>query len=219
MAWNTIDNYNPNGKPLYMVVSRGKAMAYTDQTKYLPSLPFKLPRPGEIEYAGSPTWIKVKNGYLVGYDHGEWGGSLHWFSFDGKAHYKISGSQVQTFVKRKQQIYALTDGSHQGIPMGRIGRLDLKNGTWTIEPYLRTNTISHSITASGKELYIIAHQGIFRINDKNILDTILTKPMWERTYIYNTSLIKKGNQLYMGMWEGVYRYNLKTGKQDWFSIK
>jgi hypothetical protein len=205
LEWNTINNYNIKGKAYYLVLEHNRAYAYADQDKYLPPLPFKLPQPRDFNFEGSPTWKKVSNGYLVGYDNGEWGGSLYWFSSDGKENYKISGDQVQSFVLRNKELLALTDGSHQGMPLGRLSKLFIKNGKWTTESYLRLNTILHSITAHGNDLFIVAHQGILRIDAQDSIHHLLNKPIWGSTSIYNTSVILSKNQLYMGMWEGVYR--------------
>lgn len=219
MEWNNIINYNPQGKAYYLVSEKNKAYAYADRGKYLPALPFQLPQPQDFAFDGSPTWYKVGNGFLVGYNNGEWGGGLYWFSSDGKENYKISGEQVQSFVLRNKELLVLTDGSHQGMPLGRLAKLIFREGKWIIEPYLMLKTSSHSITVKGNELFVVAYQGILKIDAKDSIHHVLDKPVWGLTGIYNTSVVLSGNKLYMGMWEGVYRYDLKSGKQDWFSLK
>ena len=76
-------------------------------------LPFKIEQPGLIDV------IQVNDGYLVGFNRGEWGGSLYWYSKNGKKSIKIGGSVFSTspiqFIKRDNQIYAITGLSHLSI--------------------------------------------------------------------------------------------------------
>lgn len=45
LTWNIVGNYNPNGKPYYVVSLHNKAYAYADKNKFLKQLPFELPKP------------------------------------------------------------------------------------------------------------------------------------------------------------------------------
>lgn len=219
LNWNVLPYYNFKVVTFYVISENNKAYAYADKSKYLPQLPFKLPKPGHFDYDGMPTWQKVEDGYLVGYDNGEWGGSLFWFSPDGSENYKISADQVQQFVVRNKELLAITEGSNQGIPIGRLIKLVLAKGKWISESYLKLNTISHSITVAGNDLYVMAHKSILKIDEQKNVHVLLDKPIWGSTTILNTSVIICENVLYSGMREGVYKYNLKSGKQEWLSLE
>jgi len=219
LNWNVLPYYNFKGIPYYIILENDKAYACADKSKYLPQLPFKLPKPGPFDYDGMPAWQKVENGYLVGYNNGEWGGSLFWFSPDGSENYKISRDQVQQFVVRNNELLAIAEGSHQGMPFGMLNKLVLAKGKWISEPYLKLNTISHSITVSDDDLYVVAHKSILKIDKQKNIHVLLDKPIWGSTTIFNTSVIICKNVLYCGMWEGVYKYDLKSGKQEWLSLE
>jgi hypothetical protein len=90
------DNYSPG-----MVVYRdnGKIKAEREVYRDVDDLPFKiipLSNNSELDqFSGTRKVLKVADGYLVGYNRGEFGGSLFWFSADGKKYYITSNINLQ----------------------------------------------------------------------------------------------------------------------------
>jgi hypothetical protein len=72
---------------------------------------------------------KVADGWLVGFDAGEWGGSLWWFSEDGKAHKKLADENVVGFAKTSE-LLALTGLAHLGIDQEKVLRIRQSGGDW-----------------------------------------------------------------------------------------
>ncbi len=76
-------------------------------------------------------FVEVANGFLVGYNKGEWGGKLYWFSRDGKSRYRISDHQVTGFVRHGGDLFAFEGLSHMGPGRGSMIKLKEHGGKWT----------------------------------------------------------------------------------------
>jgi hypothetical protein len=76
-------------------------------------------------------FIEVGDGFLVGYNQGEWGGGIFWFSRDGKNHYEVSRcAQVTDFIRHGADVFALEGLSHLGISNGTFLQFEKENGKW-----------------------------------------------------------------------------------------
>ena len=84
-------------------------------------------------YADFPrTSIAVADGTLVGYNRGEWGGAVWWFSADRTTHRAVSDDQVQAFFARAGITYALEGLDHLGLRRGALVRFGRSaTGEWT----------------------------------------------------------------------------------------
>ena len=70
--------------------------------------------------AGLIDVVKVQDGYLIGFNRGEWGGELYWFSKNGKRRYEISGHQIVKFIERDNKIYAIAGLAHLTMSKGSV---------------------------------------------------------------------------------------------------
>ncbi len=81
------------GSSDWRIYSEGKEIFATDDRYFISEkLPFELNK--ECSLGGRQTILKVNDGYLVGFDRGEWGGGLFWYDAKGSNCYKISSEQV-----------------------------------------------------------------------------------------------------------------------------
>ncbi|MFZ6643936.1 hypothetical protein ACO0LL_29695 [Undibacterium sp. TC4M20W] len=62
--------------------------------------------------------MEVDDGWLVGFNRGEFGASLYWFSKDRKEHYKISNHHIIDFIKKVDGLYAIEGLAHRGSSEG-----------------------------------------------------------------------------------------------------
>jgi HEAT repeat protein len=84
--------------------------------------------------------LKVDDGWLVGFNRGEFGASLWWYSADGKDKVHIGRDQVSLFMQLGDSIYALEGLAHLGGNNGSICRLARdKDGKWASEPFVILN--------------------------------------------------------------------------------
>jgi len=87
---------------------------------------------------GSRVFARVTDGYLVGFDVGEFGGSVWWFSPDGQKHYEVVSTGG---VGRNPVAFAVLDGrvilvsglEHLSSSEGSISHIHkTKSGKWEV---------------------------------------------------------------------------------------
>lgn len=205
-------------------------------------LPFKFEERGLIDV------LPVKDGYLVGFDRGEWGGSLYWYSKNGKKSIEIAGSVFSAspvqFIKRDNQIYAITGSSHLSLSFGNIIKIEKKQNQWTIEEYKRLPDDPCAIQLDSKNnMLVFTSSGLYSIDKDAHLDTLAIKlrrpiipsigiempndtlrltykpieihPNWIWGAFYPTSMVIQNDVVYVGMRGGVYKFDLTTKKEEW----
>jgi hypothetical protein len=83
------------------------------------------------------SWVSVEDGYLVGFDHGEWGGSTWWFSSGGGSDYRVSesgtgrGNPVALF-RVGDEVQQVSGLSHLGARWGSIQHIRRHDGKWRV---------------------------------------------------------------------------------------
>ena len=68
--------------------------------------------PEAENFHSAAATLKVSDGWLIGFNRGEWGGALYWFSSDGTAKYKISKNPVVDFVQTNGRKLAIVEGGY-----------------------------------------------------------------------------------------------------------
>ena len=81
------------------------------------------------------TWypgdgILVSDGFIFGFDKGEFGGGLHWFSPDGKRHTKISDDNTPLVYRTSKGVFAVQALSHMMFWYGRLVHLERSGMEW-----------------------------------------------------------------------------------------
>jgi|RhiMethySRZTD1v2_1073278.scaffolds.fasta_scaffold21150_3 hypothetical protein len=91
------------------------------------SLPFKIqPKNAAGGLAGDRHVKRVSDGWLVGFDAGEFGGALWWFSIDGLKRKKLADENVVGFADSSLGVLVLVGLAHMGSDRGRV--LQVKEG-------------------------------------------------------------------------------------------
>src|SRR6185437_10770643 len=122
---DTLRKYNYSNTDWAVTLKNGSVFVsnYNERTQEdLSKLPIKV-NPTENEkkdIRGKVSFLKVNDGYLVGFYAGEWGGSLFWFSTDGKKHYKVSDDEIVQFITRSGKNYAIQGLAHLSMSEGSI---------------------------------------------------------------------------------------------------
>jgi hypothetical protein len=252
--WNTYSipekfmGYN-NEKNNWIVYLDKNEIRVTDDFSYTykqnlsnKKLPFKIDQPGLIDV------IQVNDGYLVGFNRGEWGGSLCWYSKNGKKNIKIGGSVFSSspiqFIKRDNQIYAITGLSHMSMSYGDIIKIEKKQKQWIVEEYVKLPDDPHVIQLDRRNnMLVFTSSGLYSIDKEGHLDTLAIKlirpitpsieialpndtlkiklkpieryPKWVWGFLYPTSMVIQNDMVYVGMRGGVYKFDLTTKKEEW----
>ncbi len=181
-------------------------------------LPFKIASSPTFsifdEFSGTRSVLKVSDGYLVGFDRGEFGGSLFWFSTDGKKHYKITNLNLQQFILRNGEVYAIQGLAHMGTNQGSIVKLTKKK-KWLSTEYVRLPAAPRAVILDKqKNFLIICSSSLLNVDGKGKVSTLITNDSW-LYYLYPNSILLDDELVYLGMRAGVLRYNLSSGEQEW----
>jgi len=184
-------------------------------------LPFKLEQSNGNIIGITPPFaevrdvVEVDDGYLAGFNGGEWGGELHWFSKNGKERYKISGHQIAQFIKRDNKVYAIEGLSHLGMSRGSIIEIEKKHGKWAAKEFLKLPAAPNAVQLDSKDNFIVVTSSSLLSVDKNVkINTLIKNGMWN-IYLYPSSMVIQNDVVYIGMRKGVYKFDLTTKKDEW----
>lgn len=98
-------------------------------------LPFTIPK--RPIFNGSRSVLKTDDGFLVGFDAGEWGGGLWWFSGNGADSYNISGENIIKLVDIDGTPIAIVGLAHLILNYGAVeelARYPKAKAEWFIRP-------------------------------------------------------------------------------------
>ncbi|WP_158828777.1 hypothetical protein [Mucilaginibacter lacusdianchii] len=184
----------------------------------------KQPLPFEIniannddawQFGGDRAVTAVNNGYLVGFNRGEWGGHLYWFSKDGKQHYKISDHQVVQFIQNGGNLYAIEGLVHGGSSEGSMIIINQEKDKWRAQTFVKLPYAPVAAAVNRHQNFIIAtSSSLVQVNQQAKVRTLAVNRLLRYMPPAN-SLVIKGDEVYVGMVKGVFRYDLQAGKQEW----
>lgn len=181
-----------------------------------PVLPFELlpktPRESS-DFRGQISMVSVADGYLLGFDRGEFDGGLYWFSKNGKLRYRISDDQVVQFLTKGKKLYAIEGLAHGGMSEGSIIEIKLLSQRWQSNKYLTLPSAPRGLDADSQNNFVVVcSDNLLRISSKKKIDTLVDRRTWKK--FSPTSLVIKGNDAYVGMYKCVYKYSLTTKEQE-----
>lgn len=188
----------------------------SDSAQY--KLPFKFNPTGfkqEMNMSGSKSVIEVSDGYLVGFDHGEFGGGLYWFSKNGSQTYQISDFHVKQFSKAKDKIYAIAGIEHMGSDMGNLMSISLLNDKWMVNNSVKLPNDPKAIGIdSADNIVIVTSSAVLSVGKMDKIIVLNTYPKW-KPIIFQSVLIIKNNIAYIGMDQGIYKLDLISRTAEW----
>jgi hypothetical protein len=122
-----------------------------------PTLPFRL----DIEEVPLLTpsrrvAAQVADGWLVGYDTGEWGGAVWWFSADGSTRRQVSDHRVHQFVQSPDGLFAVEGLNHLGLDRGHVLRLVMREGSWQAEEFAKLPGNGYAMATDADGSLIVA---------------------------------------------------------------
>ena len=138
------------------------------------SLPFKVNY--APDRAGFRSVMTVKNGYLVGFDAGEFGGSLWWFSKTGQQSQRLSAStmagpggpfQAENVIgidTLRGEIFVFMGLDHLGGRSGRVFRAVERAGTWRLELVGLLDSAPRAWSENGDGIVAVTSGGLWRIS-------------------------------------------------------
>jgi hypothetical protein len=199
----------------------GQVIAQNKIAKFpsVDSLPFKIyfDTSKAFSWRGFRTVKKVDNGYLVGFNKGEFGGSLHWFSESGDSTYQISRGNVDYIFEYKKKIYMVSGLFHMGKDRGGINEMKFGDGKWKADQGIELPSKSDIIMAYKDRILIITTKTILFFDGTSNFDFVKNDGFWD--VLYPQSALVLNDELFVGMRGGVYKINLITKKEEWLMPK
>jgi hypothetical protein len=154
----------------------------------------------------------VDDGWLIGFNQGEFGAALYWFSKDGAKSYKISDHQLEEFFEIGGQVYAIEGLIHRSYNRGSFIRIhrSTANGRWVVSTVLEFPSAPYAgVLGKNGTLYVVLSDGIFVVESAHKLVMVMPEEVWGGLYPNSAILSPDGSNLYIGMRQFVGKYDLK----------
>lgn len=206
----------------YVRVREGRLIVSDRPEEEADTLPFKIkpiPRRGETELAGRRHVLVVEDGYLVGFDAGEFGGSAWWFSGKGDRWQKLTlraGSyfpeNVHAFAVLGKDVLAFEGLTHMFTNHGRIVRLHHgSDGDWHASLFANLSACPRAVLQLSERTWLFATTtGVFTI-DAEARARALWEPRGVHLYYPNSLVRDEAGTVYMGMRSFVVRMAPQSG--------
>lgn len=165
---------------------------------------------------GRKTTLKVDDGWLIGFNLGEWGGGLWWFNNKGSEHYEICYGNIQNFFVRDDKILVIEGLAHLSMSSGTIFEVYKKDGKWESKDFVNLPGAPYSsIQNSNGDLIIVTAESLIKVETNGKIESLIEEGFWHY-YLHPTSSIILRDTLYIGMTGGVFKVDLNNpSKQQW----
>jgi hypothetical protein len=204
-------------------------IAHRDLAKTRIALPFEPPLATEESNTSlrTPSVVQaVPGGYLVGYDRGEFGGGLYWFSTDGRKHTRLSPpagahsdwfpENVHAIAEYQGTFFVFQGLSHMGLRLGRVLKVRPSEKGWRVAVFLALDATPEVVLQEQPGAWLMAStDGVSRITTNGTV-----KRLWGRsevlvgTYPNSIARIADGN-VYVGMRAWVLRLTWAQAEARW----
>lgn len=170
-AWQRTDLWSVSLAEGALVVDPRPSGVTTDP------LPF---RPGtDRDRAGHRRVLEVSDGWMVGFDAGEYGGGLWWFSRDGNRSMRIAlpestpvrkddpfrAENVRGFVSFEGEILVFMGLDHLLGKSGHVFRLARTAGEWGLLPIAAFDASPSAWTVETGQIFVVTQGGLWTIGE------------------------------------------------------
>src|SRR5262249_33153839 len=150
-----------------------------------------------------------------GFNKGEFGGALYWFSRDGKQNYKVSEHQVVDFFSLTNGLHAIEGLNHLSTSRGSLIRIarPQPQAHWqaSVVAELPFAPCAVSMRRNGSMLITLSDSLVSVSRDYRI-NTIVEEALWGGLYPNSSILSRDEKKLYIGMRQFVGELDLSTRK-------
>ncbi len=161
------------------------------------------------QLAGYSDAMEVSGGYLVGINHGEFGGRLLFVSTDGAEVYDVAGTSsrfamslnIRRFFRLGGRLFAIEGLSHLGLDRGQILEIT-KGDKWIFKTLISLDSAPVYVSVYGKNRLILTNTAVYLLDLGGTVEKILTAPFYWGL-LYPTSLKVVDNALYIPMRGGI----------------
>jgi hypothetical protein len=169
---------------------------------------------------GNLSSLRVQNGWLLGFDGGEYGGGLWFANLDGKTQ-KLSGESVgenvHGFIETSQGVLVFVGLAHPGFDSGKVLVLPyVVNSKTDVKILTELDGAPRTFTKLSPDAVLVATtQGISRITSSGVKATLLYRSFGG---LYPNSVVSTPDgTIYAGMWLFVVRLARRPGgyREEW----
>lgn len=109
--------------------------------------------------------LQTKDGWFVGFDYGEWGGSLWWFSLDGNTQKKLTDDNVHDLIETKSGITAIVGLCHLDCAKGKVLRVEKVRDEWECQVILDMKSAPKAWLTENEDTFLVVTQKtVFRVH-------------------------------------------------------
>src|SRR4029434_10906392 len=183
MPWNYPATYGSHEWRVFTDGGRTCAQLTTAKTKGRKERPKFTAKVGQ--FRGASTFAPVDDGWLIGFNQGEFGAALYWFSRDGKSNYKISDHQVVDFFFLSDGLYAIEGLAHLSMSKGSIIHIVRPKAgeRWQAILVTRLPFAPYAISVlSGDTMLITLSDSLVSVGKDHKIHTILPDAPWGGLY-------------------------------------
>ncbi len=155
----------------------------------------------------------VEDGWLVGFNFGEFGGELCWLSEDGLDCYRISEDQIVDFVPDGDEVVAIEGLAHLGLDEGSVIRIAWSedNARWIVRRAIPLPGAPYAVSPQpGGDLVITLSDRLCLLRSSGDLVRLLDGAEWSDLYANSSILDPAERKLYIGMRQFVVEVDLAT---------
>lgn len=119
--------------------------------------------------------VQVRDGFLAGYDGGEWGGALYWMSKDGATSTALGQDNVHGVVAiGDDEAIALEGLAHMGINEGAVRWLARTPAGWSTRTIDKLDGQPQALAVAPDAVYTITLDSLYRIKRDHTIDKVQT---------------------------------------------
>ncbi len=201
---NDLDRANHSLCQWQLSLRNGRALVTLDRNymnnsgEDTSNLPFKIEK--RRPFFGQQITAKVADGWLVGFNAGEFGASLWWFSPDGHRRYEVSKDQVVEFLHTPTGLVAVQGLAHLTLSYGSMIRLTrTAQGCWrsAVMAPLGDAPETAALDADGW-IVVMGASKLMRVSPSGQVQVLRSNTSWG--ILYPDSMIRVGKgEFYVGM--------------------
>lgn len=166
-----------------------------------PALPFE-PKPAPEE-RGRRHVLAVSDGFLVGFDAGEFDGGLYWYSTDGTKATKLADQNVHGLVAFGPDRAASIEGlSHLTSSEGNVRWVE-HAGSWRSGALTALDAGPSTFVATTDAIYVVTKQSLMRVGKDR--KAVAIQPMRTAQLYPDSMAIDPRGELWIGMRQFVVR--------------
>ena len=181
------------------------------------------------DYIEIPAVARVKDGWLVAFNSGEFGSALYWYDSTGRRKYEVSDDPVVQFFQRRDGLFAVSSFSHMGTSTGAFLRITYEEDQrkWDTQKVLELPAaVQVGIMKSDESILLLVEESmdfngerfestlgsVVSINPESSMAVLLPEVSWPGFRRVNSAVLTNDEKICFGMVQYVGELDLNTGK-------